>query len=77
MDRTAVKSKVAGLVQTANSYIQICKHEEKVQNLFKKYYIAQYVNLFKNIAFMLCIVLNIFILLTFAGTYDPTDRMYN
>ena len=69
VDRSSVKSKVTYLVQQSEPLIKILKHEEFLQNFFIEYkFLAIFANfdkLWKDIAFLLTIVLNVFVIFSF------------
>ncbi len=69
VERSSSKSKVTYLVEQSESLIKICKHEEYLKNFFIEYkFLAIFANfdkLWKDIAFLLTIVLNIITLFSF------------
>lgn len=73
VDRTNVKTKVQGLVEHFEQLIDVCKHEERLSIFFSKNQFvaifANYVKLWKDIAFILSIVLNIFILMSYSSVF--------
>lgn len=80
IDRSTLKTKISGLCEITPSLIDVAKHEEKLFNFFKSNKIiavfANKVVLWKDLAFLQTIILNIIILLSFGGNTDE-DRLYN
>jgi len=70
VDRVSAQSKVNGLVQASDEIIQIMQHEERLKVFFGKNkflaLFAQHVNLWKDLAFILTIVLNFLIIFSFS-----------
>jgi len=70
---------VQGLVEASEGLIEICKHEERLRNYFAKNkflaIFANYVKLWKDLAFIFTIILNIFILMSYSTLYG--SRMYH
>ncbi|KAL4438400.1 hypothetical protein ABPG74_009439 [Tetrahymena malaccensis] len=79
VDRSNEKAKVTGLMTQADYLLDVCRQEENLNKFFmsNKFIslFANYVKLWKDVAFMLTIVLNIFNLLTFTSKFG--DRFYN
>lgn len=79
VNRDSIHSKIEGLVAEAENIIEICKHEQQLSNFFERNKIvaifAKYVNLWKDIAFLLSILLNCFILMGFDNEVgERTER---
>ena len=76
MSRDSVNDKVSGLVDASVSIIEVCKHEEELDIFFKKNsfiaIFANYVILWKDLAFILTLLLNLFIILSY---YDGDDSL--
>ena len=69
VNRDSVNAKVSGLVDESSKIIEICKHEEELslffsQNKFIAIF-ANYVILWKDLAFLVTLLLNLFIILSF------------
>jgi inositol 1,4,5-triphosphate receptor type 1/inositol 1,4,5-triphosphate receptor type 3 len=87
VDRSSVKAKVQGLVERNSEYIKIMIHEEKMKLFYYQYpvvgFFANYIQLWKDIAYYLTLLLNIIIIMSFSmPAYDledegniPPDRM--
>lgn len=69
VDRDSVNSKISGLIEKADDIIDICKHEENLAIFFShnKFLaiFANYVMLWKDLAFLLTLGINILIILSF------------
>lgn len=78
MDRSTIKTKVAGLITSAKSMIQIAKHEQRLALFFSRNKMlsifAQKVNLWKDLAFAMTILLNIFIFMSYGGLDDDSRQ---
>jgi len=81
-----VQTKIQGLVQEIDPIIEICKHEEKLNEMFERSslisLVANNVNLWKDISFNLAIIINFLILTSFSDQFGDLDmsledkRMY-
>jgi inositol 1,4,5-triphosphate receptor type 1/inositol 1,4,5-triphosphate receptor type 3 len=69
VSRDSVNAKISDLVDESQKIIEICKHEEELALFFShnKFIaiFANYVILWKDLAFLLTLLLNIFIILSF------------
>ena len=69
VDRDSVNSKISGLIEKADDIIDICKHEESLAIFFShnKFLaiFANYVMLWKDLAFLLTLGINILIILSY------------
>ena len=78
VDRSNVKSKVQDLVNISDHYIEICKHEERLKIFFAKNsflsIFANYVKLWEDLAFILTLLLNMLVLVSFSTIWS--DRLY-
>ncbi|KRW98864.1 MIR motif [Pseudocohnilembus persalinus] len=81
VSRTNLKSKVEGLVEKSYEYIEICKHEEYLNSFFQKNkflaIFANYVKLWKDLAFILTLLLNVFILLSYSSVFPDDDGSFD
>ncbi|CAD8059333.1 unnamed protein product [Paramecium primaurelia] len=70
VDRSSTKSKVQFLVQESERLIEICEHEEQLRRIFQRQkflaLFANYVKLWKDLAFLFTLLLNLFIIGSFA-----------
>lgn len=77
VNRETTNSKVFDLVSETKKLIKICENEEKLKIYFSQNKIvalfANYVNLWKDIAFLLSLLLNLFIITSFSTYFG--DRM--
>lgn len=77
VNRETTNSKVFDLVSETKKLIKICENEEKLKIYFSQNKIvalfANYVNLWKDIAFLLSLLLNLFIVTSFSTYFG--DRM--
>lgn len=81
VDRSNVQSKASGLIQSSNEIIRIMQHEEKLDYFFNKNkfvaLFATHVNLWKDLAFTVALVVNFFILSSYSVYYgndeDPEE----
>lgn len=73
VDRSNLKSKVQDLVKCSDYFIQVCKHEEKLNIFFQKNQFlgifAYNIKLWKNISFLLSVILNLFIITSYASIF--------
>ncbi|KAL4492562.1 hypothetical protein ABPG72_007675 [Tetrahymena utriculariae] len=71
IDRDSIHTKLSDLVKKAPEIIEICKHEEQLSLFFNRNkfigIFANSVDLWRDIAFMLTILINIFILVSYGG----------
>jgi hypothetical protein len=78
VDRSSVKAKVTDLVTEIEKLIEVCKHEEYLKKFFNKQKLlalfVNYVKLWKDLAFIFTIVLNIFIIFSFSDKFG--SRLY-
>ena len=69
VDRDSVNSKISGLIEKADDIIDICKHEESLAIFFShnKFLaiFANYVMLWKDLAFLLTLGINVLIILSY------------
>lgn len=77
VDRSSTKSKVQYLVTESTKMIEICEHEETLRRIFQRQkflaLFANYVKLWKDLAFIFTLLLNLFIIGSFAEI--DGDRM--
>jgi hypothetical protein len=77
VDRSSTKSKVQALVNESERLIEICIHEEKLKRFFNQQKLialfANYVKLWKDLAFGFTLILNLFIIGSFSDHYG--DRL--
>ncbi|CAD8210359.1 unnamed protein product [Paramecium octaurelia] len=70
VNRDSTNSKISDLIEQTDSIIEVCKHEEKLAVFFSKNkfiaIFANYVILWKDLAFILTLLLNLFIILSYA-----------
>ncbi|CAD8103545.1 unnamed protein product [Paramecium sonneborni] len=78
VDRSSTKSKVQFLVQESERLIEICEHEEQLRRIFQRQkflaLFANYVKLWKDLAFLFTLLLNLFIIGSFAEN-DSGNRL--
>ncbi|CAD8132784.1 unnamed protein product [Paramecium pentaurelia] len=78
VDRSSTKSKVQFLVQESERLIEICEHEEQLRRIFQRQkflaLFANYVKLWKDLAFLFTLLLNLFIIGSFAKN-DSGNRL--
>jgi inositol 1,4,5-triphosphate receptor type 1/inositol 1,4,5-triphosphate receptor type 3 len=82
VDRDSVNSKISDLMDKANSLIEVCKHEETLTRFFNKYtfvaIFANYVILWKDLAYLMTLTLNVLIIMSFfSGDTGSDDHMYH
>ena len=77
VDRSNTKSKVSDLVESGEDLIEICKNEFWLKSSNNKLltFFGQYVKLFKDLAFLFTLIINLIIFLSFGNKYG--DRMLN
>lgn len=77
VDRSSTKSKVQNLINESDRLIEICKHEETLKRFFNQQkfiaIFANYVKLWKDLAYIFTLLLNLFIIGSFSNRYG--DRM--
>jgi len=81
VNRQNSKTKVEGLIKESEQIIDVCKHELKLKVFFNKRKLvavfANFVNLWKDLAFLLSITLNLMIMgaysIRFGAPDDPTE----
>lgn len=78
VDRTSYKSKLQGLVNEATKIIQEYKHEHRLNKVFKKYRLLNFVTsnhtLWKDLAFINTLLINFLILASYSD--DTPDRIH-
>lgn len=77
MNRDSVNSKIQGLLDDSFKVIEVCKHEEELAQFFSRNkfiaIFANYVILWKDLAFLMTVWLNLLIILSF---YDGEADCY-
>ncbi|CAK81479.1 unnamed protein product (macronuclear) [Paramecium tetraurelia] len=77
VDRSSAKSKVQDLMEKSPELIQIMRHEEEMNRFYKQYkligFFANYIQLWKDLAFYLTLIINTMIIASFSHQSDP-DR---
>jgi len=81
VDRDSTNSKVSELVEITGNYIEVCKHEEDLTQFFNRNkfvaLFAKYVILWKDLSFLLTLILNLFVILSFyEGDGDDPDEKF-
>ncbi|CAD8131502.1 unnamed protein product [Paramecium pentaurelia] len=75
VDRSSAKSKVQDLMEKSPELIQIMRHEEEMNRFYKQYkiigFFANYIQLWKDLAFYLTLIINIMIIGSFSHQSDP------
>lgn len=80
VDRDSTNSKVSALVESTQNIIDVCKHEEDLNQLFNQNkfiaLFAKYVILWKDLSFLLTLILNVFVILSYyeGDSEDPDER---
>jgi hypothetical protein len=79
VDRDSVNSKISGLIEKADDIIDVCKHEESLAVFFShnKFLaiFANYVMLWKDLAFLLTLGINILIILSYYEGDEGDDAV--
>lgn len=77
VNRTSVKTKVSGLLDEADYFIDVIVHEHELKNIFNRnkilYIIATYEKLWENIAFYINLLLNFIIIASYSESNKPID----
>ena len=78
VDRTTVQTKANGLVTNSNDIIKIMQHQERLNTFFDKNkflaVFANYVNLWKDLAFTVAIVVNFLIIGSYSGYFGDDSE---
>ncbi|CAD8066638.1 unnamed protein product [Paramecium sonneborni] len=83
VDRDSTNSKVSALVENMPNFMDVAKHEEELTQFFNQNkfvaLFAKYVILWKDLCFLLTLVLNVFIVLSYyeGDSDDPDQRFYD
>lgn len=79
VDRDSTTSKVQALMGQCDNFLEVMEFDKWLQNYFNKNKIvailANYVSMWKDIGFLMTIILNVFIFLSFSDRFN--DRFYN
>lgn len=81
MDRDSTTSKVQALMGQCNNFLEVMEFDKWLQNYFNKNKIiailANYVSMWKDIGFVMTILLNIFIFLSFSNRFGDRFTDYH